>query len=371
MRRLAVVLALALTVAAPAAAKEPGRAPVLAITWELDRGTLVRVNPVSLEPAGWSLALGTFPEVLARSPDGRYLAVLSHAAYPAGLLVVDTERMRVVRAIRTGYVLGAAWLRPHRLLLVMEPGLLGIVDPLRRRPVRWKFFQGSIGQWARTRDGLLVLSGPAPRGLGQARLFVISAAGGVHAITLPGIRAGWDDENQRVEMPGLAVDPTGTRAVVVSACSCVALQVALQSGAMDLHALGTRRLAKAGSGPLLTAVWVGRDLVAVSGRRLEDHQSSPIGLALLDTQVWSLRWIERGIWGVVGAGDGVLGLGTNGLSAYAGDGTHRFAYPDAGGVTVAGAYAYVQRVGDTHVVELATGRVVGSAPVRISVIGEL
>jgi hypothetical protein len=371
MRRIAAGIALALAVAAQAAAAKPVRAPALAIAWKLDEGTLVSVDPVSLERASDRvLSLGTWPEVLARSPDGRHVAVLEHTGYPR-LLVLDAQRMAVTRTVRTGSALGAAWLRPHRLLLVEEPGLLGIVDPLRRRPVRWKFFPASVLQWAHTRDALLVLGGPSPRGIDTAKLFIISPEGAIRAVRLPGIAAGSDYEQERVEIPALAVDPTGERAVVVSGCLCAAIEVDLRSRAVHLHPLATRRLAKAGSGPVLTAVWLGGDRVAVTGRQLEGHHSSPLGLALLDIHNWSLRWLDRQSQEVRRAGEGLLVLGGGLVRAYSADGTPRFSYPEAWSVSVAGPYAYVRRETATDVVELATGHVVASTPAQITVLGDL
>jgi hypothetical protein len=371
MRRIAAGIALALTVAAQAAAKEPVRAPVLVIDWKLDQGTLVSVDPVSLERASdRALPLGTLPQVLARSPDGRHVAVLEHTGYPQ-LLVVDTQRMAVTRTLRTGYALGAAWLRPHRLLFVEDPGLLGIVDPLRPRAVRWKFFSGSVLRWARTQDSLLVLSGPARRGVGTAKLFVISADGGIRAMQLPGIAAGLDYEHERVEVPALAVDPAGERAVVVSGCLCAVVEVNLRSRAVRLHALAARQLAKAGSGPMLTAAWLRDDRVAVAGTRLEEHQSSPLGLALLDTHNWSLRRVDPRAAYVVRAGDGVIALGTPGLTAYSVDGLSGFSDPKAWSVSVSGTYAYVRGDGATDVVDIATGSVIATTPKQITVVGDL
>jgi hypothetical protein len=371
MRRIVAGFALALAVSAQAAAAEPAREPALAIAWELDKGALVRVDPVSLDRSSdRTIPLGSWPEVLARSPDGRHLAVLEHTGYPQ-LLVVDAQRMAVTRTVRTGSALGAAWLRPHRLLFVEDPGLLGIVDPLGHRAVRWKFFSGSVLRWARTQDVLLVLSGPALRGVGTAKLFVISAAGIVRAVRLPGIPAGLDYEHERVEVPALVVDPHGERAVVVAGCLCAAAEVDLRSRTVRLHSLAARRFAKAGSGPMLAGVWLRDDRVAVAGTQLADHQSSPLGLAFLDTHDWSLRRVDPRSNQVVGAGDGVLALGTHGLTAYSAEGAPRFSVPKAWSVSVSDAYAYVRREAATDVVDLATGSVVATTPAQITVVGDL
>jgi hypothetical protein len=192
----------------------------------------------------------------------------------------------------------------------------------------------------------------------------------VRALQLPGIAAGLDYEHERVEVPALVVDPRGERAIVVAGCLCAAAEVGLRTRTVRLHALAARRLAKAGSGPMLTGVWLRDDLVAVAGRRLEEHQSSPVGLALLDTHDWFLRRVDPRITYVARAGNGVLALGTHGLTAYSADGVARFTYPDAWSVSVAGAYAYVRREAGTDVVDVTTGSVVATAPAQITVVGD-
>jgi hypothetical protein len=97
------------------------------------------------------------------------------------------------------------------------------VDPLARRVLTQRTLAGELLASGHLPDGLVLLLGP-PEGIGPALLVVVDADGRIRTVPLPGIGAGFQepaDYNQigasswRAQ-PGLAVDPTSRRALVVA-----------------------------------------------------------------------------------------------------------------------------------------------------------
>lgn len=168
---------------------------------------IVRLRARSLEPLkGSGLPLGRACGPWAFSPDRRFVAF----GRPRAIRVVDLRRMRVQGDLAKeggGWVGGIAWPRRDRLLTATgfnwEYGVEAMAfDPVRRRLVRQRSLGGSLMDWTRTPDGLVLLLG-ARRGIGAARLVVFSAAGDIRSARLTRVDAGF--RNEKLER-GFSVD---------------------------------------------------------------------------------------------------------------------------------------------------------------------
>lgn len=352
-------------------------------------GKLVRVDSETLRPLpGASILVGSggcAPRLGGRacwtnapwtvSPDRARLAVARNDA--SSLRLVDVRRTRVVADVRLdGGAVGAlAWLSPGRLLAVQETNWerqrLVAVDLARRKVAVRRALGGSVVQLTRTPRELVMLLAPA-QAISPARIAVADPRGTVRFVRLGKIAAGskvlGTGSNHRVDsrVPGLAVDPQGRRAFVLS--QSLAAEVDLGTLAVSYHPLGPPRSllarAKQTNGYARTARWLGGDRLAVSGADSDESAARPAGLLLVDTRTWSVRTIEPRAFGFRVADNLLLWTG-DGLAAYGLDGEQRFHLFD-GSVTwvaqVHGGRAYVGISGQDgvlRIVDLADGRVVG------------
>jgi hypothetical protein len=333
------------------------------------------------------------------APSGERLAIAANDV--SSLRIVDVGRMRVASRTRwgNGGSVGAlAWLAAGRVLAVQEAfgerQRLVVFDVPRKRVVARRALGGTVVELARAPRELALLV--APEGsIGPARLAVVDARGGARFAQLDRIVAGskllgsGSEHRVDVRRPGLAVDPAGGRAFVVA--QQLVAEIDLRTLAVSYHELERPRSllsrlrswlepvasAKQVSGYHRQARWLGSDLLAVAGDDTEDGVFSPAGLELVDTRTWSVRTIEPGA-SRFEVGDGVL-LATGGrwdavqrrstgigLSAYRPVGQRAFQLFDgewAGLAQVYGNRAYVllpAQADVLHVVELATGRLVGT-----------
>jgi hypothetical protein len=264
---------------------------------------------------------------------------------------------------------------------------------------------GEVTATGRGRRGLAVLVGPQ-RGIGPSRLHVVDALGRVRTVSLPHVRSGWQtdaDGNGRRVSPGVVLDSAGRRAVVIQP-SGPAAEVDLATLEVTYHELRQARSlaarlhdwlepqaqAKSVLGPELWAQWMGDGTVAVAswehdGIRSQGGEQRALvrahGIFLVDTRMWTRRWISRAASGIEAVGDTALvyagpfaagrpfgadrGRPPTGLDAYGPNGRRRFRLFGSrvvGGVDGAGGYAYIrvsERVRD--VVDVRTGRVLGRA----------
>lgn len=416
---LVAVGALALIALTPAPAPrslELAGAPETARVGIISTGagtTLVRLNSGSLKRAGRPLELNAFGGVWAFAPDGRLLAM---AVRPTANSSFETLRFFTVagpRRARGRISLGGAaaalfWLRPDRILAyVNEPptGASSVVaiDPGARRVVARTRVDGSVMHVARAGDGLVLLVSETNR-IGAARVVLVDGNGATRTAKLDAIVAGtsWpegatSDPIGRREIPGLAVDESGRRAVVI-APSGLAAEVDLASLAVSVHHLSEPRAlvdriagwltpaaeAKGMNGPALTAAWLGDGLLAVAGTdesaALEGgafHGSArPLGLRIVDTHDWSVRLLDPGADSFTVAEDVLLATGSSwssdsqqqtgmGVVAYAADRTPRFRLLSGhaawiGFVYRGRAYISVHNESALRIVDLLSGRVVGS-----------
>jgi hypothetical protein len=369
---------------------------------------LARLDPRTLRPLpGGRLRLtGSWP-MLAVAPN-RSTAILGSEA--GDLTVVDLVHLRQLGVVETDLpgaaIFGWGWVGRSRLLLIDTSRQAATevlaVDVGTRRVVHQQRVDGVVQGYARLPSGLALLVTPA-NAIGRARLVVSDANAGLRAVTLAEINAGFkqfddsDGSGPRMEqaVPGIAADPAGRRVYVVPGGGPVA-EVELASLEVTYHRLGRsaslwQRLArwwappaeaKIISGPSRNAIWLGDDLLAVTGydgSAKGHHREIPSGLELIDTRTWTVRQVDRRSSSAVLAAGRLLAFGTAfgtgpdganqgfGLTLYGpGDRqpVHWFGAKQVGWIQVNGDLAYIQLL-DANlsndegyaVVDLRSGRV--------------
>ena len=379
MRRVPTALLLAPALVATVLAGVAGAAParpdlVLAIEWRAGGGQLAWRSATTLRPVGPAVNVGGASiELIAVSPDAK-LAALTRSG--GQLRIVELRPLRSVWKLALGSPVAAAvWADRDRLVAVTGGAVpaMVVVDMLARRVTSRRELDGEL--WRAVAAGRRVVALLAPaRAIGPARLLVVDGDGSLRQVRLVGVSAGFtpapDDEGTgRQASPGLALDPTGSQAVVVG------LDTALS---VDLETLrqtrkSNRRPARAAKrieGWSRHAVWLGGGLIAVVGRTLSfdgDRQgSATIGLQIQRLGSTEVRVLDKTAWGVIRSGDTFLGFGGTGLRGYWLDGTLRFELlrgRGTGYVQVAGRWAYVGTSNSTRftIVDVRAGRVVGTA----------
>ena len=230
---------------------------------------------------------------------------------------------------------------------------------------------------------------------------MVEADGSVRTGAVRGIVSGWKPSERAEDpyavsqrIPGLAVSPDGTRAVVVPADDRVA-EVELDTLRVSYHQLSEhislfRRLwdwlqpeaaAKSVAGYDRLARWLGQDHVAVAGTNYGGpgaDEAARFGLRLIDTRHWSVRTLTKQAAGMVVVRDLVLAFawagsgGGTGLRVYDAEGEqlfHLLGNTPVDWVEAAPPYAYVAREGGRRfdLVDLRSGRVVGRPRPKISV----
>lgn len=392
----------------------PSRNGELALVYreDNDEAALVEIDPRSLRPVGRRrLDLGRVHGFPTFSPDGRLLAFSDVYSY-GQVQVVDIQRLRTVARLDIGEeslrdpVGPLGWL-DDQLLAVVEDRRLGdlvvtLIDP----------FRGSVDEAARIRGPawvlqsassarhLVLLLGRPTRGVFRAtELAVADSEGRVRTMVLTRIPSGFleDEPVGRSADPALAVDPEGERAFVVGAGALVAeldletMKVRYHELARPVSLLGRlldwlepEAIAKGPTeGVTRTAVWLGNDLLAVTGSDTHvsvraggkvEERIVPAGLSLINTKGWSVRLLDERVGEITLADDALLawtfpeefvprGLRKRGLTVYELDGRERmrlFEGESIWDLQAAGRLAYVG-VGHwsaLHVVDLETGNVV-------------
>jgi hypothetical protein len=379
---------------------------VLGIVWRENEAVLRRFDRTSLTPMSGRVALGHNGGAWSFSPDKSKVAVAGGA--PLEVRMVDIRQMRLDDVVplprdfaqppEDPAVAVLAWPTGGRILALIEWGAwrhaLVVVDPLERRIVSRETIEGTLVGQARTRDGLTLLLAPPAR-IGPSKLLMVDSAGKQRSIALTEVPAGLETIDpqravQRVELPAVAVDPRGARAIVIPAGGPVAEidlatgQVAYREVREAVSLVGRLRTwlepsaeAKAAEGPVRQAAWVGEHLVAVSGQdahRLAqgDEQTTPAGLALIDIRRWTKRTLDEHASLFSFSAGTLLAYGTSwnsatqetsgmGLTAYGLDGKrrfHLFADEPIYYLETAGSYAYVWRDGASPVaIDLRSGSV--------------
>lgn len=343
---------------------------------------LVRVDPANLRISGPRLPLGRHQLPWTRSPDSSRLAVASGSA--RSIRVVDLPGWFVVRDIRLpGHLVALAWPRHDRLLAVLWGRVLRAValDPgTGRTTAAATLGRGTVVDAARTPDGLALLLGPQT-GIGTPSLVTVDARVRVRSVRMDGFEAGWrrlgsatgvETPLSRYSTPGLALDPGGRRALVASGSSLAIVD--LRTRAVRVAPIRVRTLSDGGfsEGTYRRAVWLRRDVVAVTGwtdrltgegaRRRQTTTAA--GLLLVDGRTLSARKIDTRARSLTRAGDLLLATGSGGVTAFDLDGRRRYRVLPRrwlGELPVVGRYAYIGG-SDTYkrhrvqVLELRTAR---------------
>lgn len=370
----AVGVGLLLTAAAAGGAPRP---TVLGVSWEAN-GMLARLDARTLRPVGRRLEIGRPPVGLAaRSPDGRTIA-LGHGSI-AELRFVDVRTVRAAGRLRLGglgSVLTAIWPSPRRLVALRggETPEVVVVDPVARRVLSRRTLDGELAGSVAAGSRLLALL--APRGaVGQARLAVVAASGAVRTVSLPGVVAGFappptPEGVGRQASPGIAADPSGRRAVVVSDETLVTVDLETLDVPVLKHlprrpARATKRIEGWGR----RALWLSDDRIVYTGYDIgtADPQSPtrPAGVTFLDLLTRTSRELDAGARGIALARSTLLVSGGSALRGYDLGGRLRFELlpgGDTGYVQTSGRYAYVGSENSTRftVVDVRAGRVLGT-----------
>lgn len=337
---------------------------------------LARLDARTLRPVGRRLDIGRPPVGLAaRSPDGRTMA-LRHGSVPE-LRFVDLRAIRQTGRLRlgtSGWVPAAIWPSPTRLVVLLggEKTEVVVVDPNARRVVSRQSLDGEVTGALSAGKRLIALLAPR-RAIGQARLAVVAADGTARTVALP-LSAGFappptPEGAGRQASPGIAADPSGRRAVVVSDETLVTVDLETLDVPVLKH-LGRRpaRAAKRVEGWGRRALWLPDDRIVYTGYDIDtaDPQAPtrPAGVTFLDLVTGTSRELDAGASAIAVTGSTLLAFGGSALRGYDLGGRLRFELlpgGDTGYVQTSGRYAYVGSENSTRftVVDVRAGRVLG------------
>jgi hypothetical protein len=307
---------------------------VLAVSNDLTGSELFWADERTLEPVdGRSVSFSYYHSAVDRSPDGGTLAL---GADDRGYVqLIDLERMESLGTVDvggSGYFERLHWVAPD-LLLASISGTAGravALDPAARTVRTEHELPGVVLSSQPVDGGLVFLLAPSER-IGPAHVAVFDGES-VRTAELREVRAGWEqvsegeseeDYRARQSVPGLAVDPSGQRALVVPAGDRVAevdletLEVAYHDLSEPVSFFGRLRnwlepaaYAKSVDGPERNAVWLESGLVAVSGSHYvadgDQMDVTPAGLTLIDPGDWSVRRLSDEFNWVTTRGDALL-----------------------------------------------------------------
>lgn len=341
---------------------------------------LARLDARTLAPVGRRVDIGPPPTgIAARSPDGRTIALASGTQ--AELRFVDIRGMRATGRLvfrGTGSLRQSIWPRPERLVAIrsgLDAEVL-VLDPGTRRVVGRRPLEGQPLNVVPAGKRLVVLLAPKDA-IGQAHLAVIGITGSIRTLPLPRVDAGFtppktERDPGRHASPGVAVDPRGIRAVVVTPEAV--LEVDLDAMAVvRRHPLSAR--APAGVSKLLEgwgrgAIWLREGAVAVSGwiDVVEGDRivHTATGVELVDLASGTRRSLDLTATGATRVRDLLVTFGGSALRGYDLAGNLRFELlrgRDTGYVQTTGRWIYVGRNNSTAftVVDARAGQVVGMA----------
>ena len=394
---VALVLALGTNAEPGPAPAEPAPTPVprhvFAVFFpELGPGSdLARVDPLTLKPSARPLRLaGGSAWTTAFSPDRTRLA-LSGGFGVASVELVDVRRMRslgVVDLKMDGDLRFLSW-EEHLVAVVddYERRAVVIVDPRSREVLARHPVDGAILQVERGGPGQVVMLLGRRNGIGELRLAVIDGKN-MTVTSIPKLTGGsrvqrdGDDVLAREEVPALVVDRAGRRAFVYEEGAVVEISLSNLSG--TFHALTKpvsivqrfrnwlepKAQAKLVEGFYRSGEWIGDGRFAVSGTDFAEERSTPAGLAIVDTESWTLHKVDETVTEVAVSKDTLLTFGYStdeGIRGYDLAGNERFHLLRGKSVwiQIAGGLAYAQ-IGEGKriaVIDTATGRVLAKAQV--------
>jgi len=366
----------------------PSRSPVGVVS-----RTLARLDPLTLTPREPRLRLGEFHETWSFSPDRSRVALgmgsPSARICGAGICIVDLASMRIVEDIDAPIAAEAVgWVSGRRVVAVLQSGEVVVANPETGETLPGHDLSAEVlgPTSAATPNGFAVVVGGGP-----SRLVEFDRRGRMRIAELERIRLE-DRKPFPPEAAGLAVDPTGRRALVFAA-GAPAAEVNLKTMEVRYERVraraANRGAAQGARASIRSADWLGRGLVAVSGSdwvrdRAAPFGSRPIpaGVKVIDTEAWSARTVNRRATGAARAAGRLLTWTSSalpsrgvGLRIYSRSGrrllAHRFG-DETLSVQVVGGYAYVlgaadrrdrrgRRLQELRVVRVRSGRVVHRA----------
>jgi hypothetical protein len=336
-------------------------------------GDFVRLDPETLRPVrGQRAPLDSDSWAWSFAPGRDRIALVSDSPGPE-LRLIDLRTMRVIgdaRLARRGSAWATAWVSPRRILGVVvtraDDTIVVGVDPATRRVVWRRSLGGSLRVGEAFHNGLVLILGPR-RDVGPSRLVRVSAGGGIRSAPLAQIRSG--SVGPLDSRPGLAIDHSAARALVVQAGSPVA-EVDLRSLQVREHRPLLRgRAPDATTGATRDAFWLGEGRLAVTGWDIRSSGgATPAGLTLVSTLTWSARKIHRRatdavVWRgtLLASSFPYSGRGTrgNGLTGYSLAGERKFRrYGDepVSGVHPLGSKVLVMTPRRATLIDARTGR---------------
>ncbi|MGH3037684.1 MAG: hypothetical protein ACRDMU_10935 [Gaiellaceae bacterium] len=384
--------------ATTAAAAGPADA-VLAVSNDQTGSELFWADGRTLDPVDdRSVSFSYYYSAVDRSPDGATLALGADDRGYVQLIDLDAmESLGTVDVGGSGYFERLNWVAPDVLLASISgtAGRAVALDPA-ARTVRSEHVLPGVVLSSQPIDGGLVLLLAPPERIGPARLAVFDGES-VRTAELSEVRAGWEQVSEgeteeeyrsRQSIPGLAVDPSGNRALVVPAGNRVAevdletLEVAYYDLSEPVSFFGRLRdwlepaaHAKSVDGPERNVVWLPSGLVAVSGSNYaadgDRMDVTPAGLALIDPDDWSVRRLSDEPNWVALRGDALLASawkedsGEQTVTVFDTDGEQRFSLrrPAADLSQTSGGliYAATSNGARYELVDLETGDTIGRA----------
>jgi hypothetical protein len=291
----AVVVAAALVLPAAQAAERNAASPVL--SFDFSQAGVIQlawIDPLTLTKLDRpNVVLGRYTRSWSFSPGRSTLAIAAaDAASDFKLRYVSIGDMRLIDELDLGDAVDAmTWLRPDRLLGLIgsNSSELAVVDPTHGALVRTVPLPGSPRQVERVPGGLVLLLA-TPGAFAPPVLAVADPEGGLRTVTLDRISIG--EVGLQGRSPGFAVDRAHRRAFIVGGDLTIA-EVNLDTLAVKYHGGTKRALAKFVVGWVRQALWLGHDLLAVSGYDRSFTAQHALGLRMVNTRIWKTRVVDR------------------------------------------------------------------------------
>lgn len=372
MKKLAALGLLLIGALVPAAGAK-GPQPMYGLEWRLGGGvTFQRYDARSLKPlAGLRLDLGAATNPLALSPDRQRLA----AAGDGFVRFADLHTGRLSPKL---YIAERAlpsrtlWVRPNIVvvagadeIIVIDPRVPKVISRVDTKldligSVRWL---GSANVPAR----LVLLLAPQDA-VGRLSIGIVDTQGRLRTAPVElrgGARTIQDSDGNfagvHQETPGLALDPSGRRAIVAGTGAVAVVE--LDRLDSSTHALQVRTTQKMLEGWSRSVHWLDAAHVAAYGSDYASDRATAVPVQIVDVGAWTARALDVSASYAVRYGSLLIAVG-NRLSAIDPSGDVRFTALEnrSAGLVVAGqAFVYAETTGSGRsyvVLDPADGHVV-------------